>query len=73
MSLRLNEYAYRNPFGIWGIRQDVETVPQTVRKANNKPLIASDYYALPVDAIVTAQIVERAYTMTQHIDKAYNG
>jgi hypothetical protein len=73
LSLALNEYAYRNPFGIWGIRQDIETVPTTVRKANNKPLVASDYYALPVDAIVTAQIVERAFTIAQHIDKAYNG
>ena len=73
MALATNEYAYRNRFGIWGIRQDIETVPTTVRKANNKPLVASDYYALPVDAIVTAQIVERAFTMSQHIDKAYNG
>jgi hypothetical protein len=73
MRLPRNAYAYRNKFGVWGIRQDAETVPQTVRKANNKPLIASDYYALPVDAIVTAQIVERAFTMSQHIDKAYEG
>lgn len=73
MRLPRNAYAYRNKFGVWGIRQDAETVPTTVRKANNKPLIASDYYALPVDAIVTAQIVERAFTMSQHIDKAYNG
>lgn len=73
MRLPRNAYAYRNKFGVWGIRQDIETVPQVVRKANNKPLVASDYYVLPVDAIVTAQIVERAYTMSQHIDKAYNG
>jgi len=73
MRLPRNAYAYRNKFGVWGIRQDTQTAQQVVTNANNTPLVASDYYALPVDAIVTAQIVERAYSIAQHIDKAYNG
>lgn len=73
MQLPRNAYAFRNRYGVWGIRQDAEKVETVVRNANNMPLVASDYYATPVDAIVTAQIVERAYSIAQHIDKAYNG
>ena len=73
LALASDTYAYRNKFGIWGIRQDVETVETVVRHANNKPLIASDYYSTPVDSVVVAEVVARSFTMTQHIDKAYNG
>ena len=73
LELPRNAYAYRNRFGVWGIRQDAEKVETVVRNANNMPLVASDYYTMPVDAIVTAQIVERAYSIAQHINKAYNG
>ena len=73
MRLPRNSYAYRNRFGVWGIRQDIEQVETVVRHANSKPLIASDYYTLPVDSVVVAEVVARSFTMTQHIDKAYNG
>ncbi len=73
LELSRNQYAYRNKFGVWGIRTDALYPEQVIAIANGTPLKASDYYALPVDAIVTAQIVERAYSIAQHIDKAYNG
>lgn len=68
-----NAYAYRNRFGVWGIRQDVETVNQVVRKHNEIALTPSAYYVRPIDALVVAEIVTRSFTVAQHIDKAYNG
>jgi hypothetical protein len=73
MQLPRNAYAFRNRFGVWGIRQDTDKVETVVRNANNMPLVASDYYATPVDALVVAEIVSRSFTVAQHIDKAYNG
>jgi hypothetical protein len=73
MQLPRNAYAFRNRFGVWGIRQDTQTANATIANGNSETLTASDYYATPVDALVTAQIVERAYSIAQHINKAYNG
>ena len=66
-------YAYRNPFGVWGIRQDALSPDEVVALANSEKLTASDYYAEPVDSAVIAEIVTRSFTVAQHIDKAYNG
>ena len=68
-----NAYAYRNPFGVWGIRQDEQGVNTTIANGNSETLTASDYYAMPVDAVIVAEIVSRSFTVAQHIDKAYNG
>lgn len=68
-----NAYAFRNKFGVWGIRQDEETVNQVVRKHNEIALTPSAYYVRPTDALVVAEIVTRSFTVAQHIDKAYNG
>ena len=68
-----NAYAFRNRHGVWGIRQDEVSVNATVANANNKPLVASDYYALPVDAVVVAEIVNRSFTVAKQIEMAYNG
>lgn len=73
MRLPRNAYAYRNKFGIWGIRQDAQSVSATVANGNSETLTASDYYATPVDAIVTAEIVSRAFTVAKQIEMAYNG
>lgn len=73
LELPRNAYAYRNKFGVWGIRQDADKVETVVRNANNMPLVASDFYATPVDALVVAEIVTRSFSIAQHIDKAYNG
>jgi hypothetical protein len=66
-------YAYRNRFGVWGIRQDAMSPDEVVALANSEKLTISDYYALPVDAVVVAEVVARSFTVAQHIDKAYNG
>jgi hypothetical protein len=69
-----NAYAYSADNGAsWVIRQDAEKVEAVVARDNNRPLVASDYYALPVDAVIVAEIVSRSFTVAQHIDKAYNG
>jgi hypothetical protein len=73
MQLPRNAYAYRNKFGVWGIRQDAEKVETVVARDNNRPLVASDYYARPIDAVIVAEIVNRSFTIAQHTDKAYNG
>jgi hypothetical protein len=67
MQLPRNAYAYRNRFGVWGIRQDADKVEAVVASGNNQPLRPSDYYLAPVDSVVIAsrQAVatqaERAY------------
>lgn len=73
MQLPRNAYAYRNRFGVWGIRQDAETVETVVARDNAQALTASDYYALPVDAVVVAEIVSRSFTVAKQIETAYNG
>ena len=73
MQLPRNAYAFRNRHGVWGIRQDADKVETVVRNANNMPLVASDYYTTPVDALVVAEIVTRSFSVAQHTEKAYNG
>jgi hypothetical protein len=68
-----NAYAFRNKFGVWGIRQDAQSAQATIVNGNSETLTASDYYAMPVDAVIVAEIVSRSFTVAQHIDKAYNG
>jgi hypothetical protein len=73
MQLPRNAYAFRNRFGVWGIRQDAQTANATIANGNSETLTASDYYATPVDAIVTAVIVSRSFTVAKQIEMAYNG
>jgi hypothetical protein len=73
MQLPRNAYAFRNRFGVWGIRQDAEKVETVVARDNNRPLVASDYYATPVDALVVAEVVARSFTVAKQIEMAYNG
>lgn len=68
-----NAYAYRNRHGVWGIRQDTQSVNATVAQGNSETLTASDYYAEPVASFVVAEIVSRSFTVAQHIERAYNG
>ena len=73
MRLPRNAYAYRNKFGVWGIRQDAQSVNATIANGNSETLTASDYYAEPVASFVVAEIVARSFTVAQHIERAYNG
>ena len=73
MQLPRNAYAFRNRHGVWGIRQDAQSVSATIANGNSETLTASDYYATPVDAIVTAEIVSRSFTGAKQIEMAYNG
>jgi hypothetical protein len=68
-----NAYAYRKNEQAWYIRQDEQGVNTTIANGNSETLTASDYYAMPVDAVIVAEIVSRSFTVAQHIDKAYNG
>ncbi len=68
-----NAYAFRNRHGVWGIRQDAQSVSATVTNGNSETLTASAYYVRPTDALVIAEVVARSFTVAQHIDKAYNG
>lgn len=73
MRLPRNAYAYRNKFGVWGIRQDAQSAQATIAQGNSEKLTASDYYAEPVASFVVAEIVSRSFTVAQHIERAYNG
>jgi hypothetical protein len=68
-----NAYAYRNRFGVWGIRQDIQSVKQVVASGNNKPLRPSDYYLAPVDAVVIGEVLTRVVPMARRIESDYNG
>lgn len=69
-----NAYAYSADNGAsWVIRQGAQGVNTTIANGNSETLTASDYYAMPVDAVIVAEIVSRSFTVAQHIDKAYNG
>lgn len=69
-----NAYAYSADNGAsWVIRQDAESVETVVARDNAQVLTPSDYYAMPVDAVIVAEIVSRSFTVAQNIDKAYNG
>lgn len=66
-------YAFRNAYGVWGVRNPAETVQSVVTAGNSEKLTVSAYYAQPADALVIAEIVNRSFTISQHIDKAYEG
>ena len=68
-----NAYAFRNKFGVWGIRQDAQSAQATIVNGNSETLTASDYYAMPVDALVVAEVVARSFTVAKQIEMAYNG
>lgn len=73
MQLPRNAYAYRNRHGVWGIRQDAETVETVVYRDNNQPLIVSDYYLAPIDAVVIGEVLTRTVPMSRRIESDYNG
>ena len=73
MQLPRNAYAFRNRHGVWGIRQDTQTVNATIANGNSETLTASDYYATPVDALIVAEVVARSFTVAKQIEMAYNG
>jgi hypothetical protein len=68
-----NAYAYRNRHGVWGIRQDATSVETIVHRDNNQPLIPSDYYLAPVDAVVIGEVLTRSIPMARRIEADYNG
>ena len=65
-----NAYAYRNRFGVWGIRQDTQTAEQVVATGNNQPLRPSDYYLAPVDSVVIASRQARATEVERSLESA---
>jgi hypothetical protein len=65
-----NAYAYRNRFGVWGIRQDAQTAEQVVATGNNQPLRPSDYYLAPVDSVVIASRQARATEVERSLESA---
>jgi hypothetical protein len=68
-----NAYAYRNRHGVWGIRQDVTSVETVIFRDNNMPLVPSDYYLAPVDAVVIGEVLTRSIPMARRIEADYNG
>lgn len=68
-----NAYAYRNRHGVWGIREDAVSVETIVHRDNNQPLIPSDYYLAPVDAVVIGEVLTRSIPMARRIEADYNG
>ena len=68
-----NAYAYRNRHGVWGIRQDAETVETVVYRDNNQPLRPSGYYLAPIDAVVIGEVLTRSIPMARRIEADYNG
>jgi len=65
-----NAYAYRNKFGVWGIRQDAVSVETVVYQSNNTPLRPSDYYLAPVDSVVIATRDGRATQVERSLESA---
>jgi hypothetical protein len=65
-----NAYAYRNKFGVWGIRQDTQTAEQVVATGNNQPLRPSDYYLAPVDSVIIASRQARATQVERSLESA---
>jgi hypothetical protein len=63
-------YAYRNRFGVWGIRQDTQTPEQVIAVSNNQPLRPSDYYLAPVDSVVIASREARATQVERSLESA---
>lgn len=71
--LSRNTYAYRNRFGVWGIREDAVSVEKVVACGNNQPLRPSDYYLAPIDAVVIGEVLTRVVPMSRRIESDYNG
>jgi hypothetical protein len=65
-----NAYAYRNRFGVWGIRQDAQSAEAVVATGNNQPLRPSDYYLAPVDSVVIASREARATQVERSLESA---
>jgi hypothetical protein len=65
-----NAYAYRNRFGVWGIRQDAVSVETVVYQDNNQPLRPSDYYLAPIDSVVIATRNGRATQVERSLESA---
>ena len=65
-----NAYAYRNRFGVWGIREDAVSVETVVYQSNNQPLRPSDYYLAPVDSVVIATRNGRATQVERSLESA---
>jgi len=65
-----NAYAYRNRFGVWGIRQDAQTAEQVIATGNNQPLRPSDYYLAPVDSVIIASRQARATQVERSLESA---
>lgn len=69
-----NAYAYSRDNGMsWTIRQDAESVESVVARDNEQQLVASDYYALPIDAVVIGELLTRTVPMSRRIESDYNG
>jgi hypothetical protein len=68
--LPLNAYAYRNRFGVWGIRQDETSVETVVYQYNNTPLRPSDYYLAPIDSVVIATRNGKATQVERSLESA---
>ena len=65
-----NAYAYRNPFGVWGIREDAQEPEQVIAVGNNQPLRPSDYYLAPVYSVVIASRQARATQVERALESA---
>lgn len=65
-----NAYAYRNRFGVWGIREDAVSVEKVVACGNNQPLRPSDYYLAPIDSVVIATRNGRATQVERSLESA---
>ena len=65
-----NAYAYRNKFGVWGIRQDATSVETVVYADNNQPLRPSDYYLAPIDSVVIATRNGKATQVERSLESA---
>lgn len=73
LELSRNQYAYRNKFGIWGIRTDALYPEQVIAIANGMPLKASAYYESANDSAIVAEYVAKRVTVSAQIESDYNG
>ena len=73
MRLPRNAYAYRNRFGVWGIRTDALYPEQVIAIANGMPLQASAYYESANDSAIVAEYVAKRVTVSAQIESDYNG
>jgi hypothetical protein len=73
LELSRNQYAYRNKFGVWGIRTDALMPEQVIAISNGMPLKASDYYQSANDSAIVAEYVAKRVTVSAQIETDYNG